>query len=196
MNAFLISILTVGIAEIGDRSLFLAILFGVQYQRPWPVFLGMASGLFANQLLSAFLGVWLFSAIPPHWQGWLVGIVFIGMAVWVLIPEDEQITQTKSCRGIFLTSAIAFFVLEMADKTQVAVISLAGYFNTVIPVVLGATLGILLVTTPALWFGCRFASRLPIKTIRIVASGLFLFLGLWIIFSVSGLLPQWDLLRV
>ncbi|MFN2268787.1 MAG: TMEM165/GDT1 family protein, partial [Desulfonatronovibrio sp.] len=75
MNAFFISILTVGIAEIGDRSLFLAILFGIQYQRPWPVFLGMASGLFANQLLSAILGVWLFSAIPPHWQAWLVGIV-------------------------------------------------------------------------------------------------------------------------
>lgn len=195
MNAFLISILTIGIAEIGDRSLFLAILFGVQYQRLWPVFLGMASGLFANQLLSAVLGVWLFSVIPSQWQGWLVGIVFIGMAVWVLIPEDERITQTKSSRGIFLTSAIAFFILEMADKTQVAVISLAGYFNTVIPVVLGATLGILLVTTPALWLGCRFASRLPIKTIRIIASALFMFLGLWIILSVSEFLPQWNLLN-
>ncbi len=181
MNAFLISIITVGIAEIGDRSLFLAVLLGVQYRRPWPVFWGMTTGLFLNQLFSAVLGVWLFSIVPAHWQGWLVGSVFLIMAVWVLVAKEEKVDRYRSSRSIFMTSAIAFFILEMADKTQVAVISLAGYFGSIMPVVLGATLGIMLVTTPALLFGCRFASRLPMKAIRIAASCLFLIIGLWLI---------------
>ncbi|WP_045211162.1 TMEM165/GDT1 family protein [Desulfonatronovibrio magnus] len=181
MNAFLISTLTVGIAEIGDRSLFLAILLGIQYRRPWPVFWGMSAGLFVNQLLSAILGVWLFSIIPASWQAMLVGSVFLIMAVWVLVPEDENVEIKSSARGIFFSSALAFFILEMADKTQIAVITLAGYFESVVPVVMGATLGILAVTTPALWLGCKFSHRLPVKSIKVIASVLFAVIGMWII---------------
>jgi len=192
MEAFLASLFAVGIAEIGDRSLFLAVLLGVQFKRPWPVFWGMVVGLFTNQALSALLGVWLFSIISPEWQGWIVGSVFVIMAFWMLIPEEEKSFKQRSTGSIFLASALAFFLLEMADKTQLAVITLAGAFEAFWPVVAGATLGILAVTTPALFLGCRFAARLPMKFIKIFACSLFLLIGCWILLDTAGFLPQYS----
>lgn len=182
MDAFLAALVTVAIAEVGDRSLLLAIVFGLRYRRPWPVFWGMALGLFANQLLSALLGVWLFSLLDPTWRSVLIGAAFVAMAVWVLIPESEdEAPRARSGSRIFMTSAVTFFVLEMADKTQLAVITLAGAFERVAPIVAGATLGILLVTAPALWLGHRFAGRLPLRTLRHVAAVLFAAIGTWIL---------------
>lgn len=181
MEPFLISILAAAVAEIGDRSMFLAILLGVQYRRPWPVFWGMTAGLFANQAISALVGVWIFRVISPDWQAWLVGSIFVIMAIWVLIPEKEPQASCRSWSSIFWAAALGFFILEMADKTQLAVITLAGAMESYLPVVAGATLGILMVTTPALWLGHRFASLLPMKYIRIMASGVFLLIGAWIL---------------
>ncbi len=184
MDLFFLSYTTVAIAEIGDRSLLVAMLLGARYQRFVPVFLGMAAGLFANQLLSAFVGVWLFSVLPAHWHGPLVAIAFIAMAVWVLIPEgDDHGTGGRSAHSIFLATAIAFFVLEMADKTQLAVVVLAGSSGSLVAVVLGATLGILTVTTPALFLGQRFARRLPLRALRIAAAVLFVAIGAWILLT-------------
>ena len=188
MDAFLISIFTVGIAEIGDRSLFLAVFLGVRYQRLWPVFWGMAAGLFLNQALSAFAGIWLFRLIDAQWQGWLVGSVFLIMAVWMLFPDKDEKLKDHSGRSIFITSALAFFILEMADKTQLAVVTLAGVFDSFIPVVMGATLGILLLTTPALWLGCRFACLLPMRFVRFTGSALFFLIGAWIFLETAGVL--------
>lgn len=194
MEAFFVSTLVVSIAELGDRSLFLALLFGVRFQRPYPVLAGMALGLFVNQLLSAIAGKWLFSVLAASWLPWIVGGAFFAMAVWVLIPEDEDVTEHPTRGGLVLTAAVAFFLLEMADKTQLAVITLAGGFQTIAPVVVGATLGILLVTTPALWLGGAFARRLPLKAIRITACGLFALLGGWMILDAAGWLPEVALL--
>lgn len=191
MDAFFVSTVSVALAEIGDRSMFLAVLFGIRYQRPWPVFWGMALGLFLNQLLSAMVGVWFAQLVDPQWLGWIVGIVFLVMAVWVLIPEaDEGEPKTLSGRGLFLTAAVAFFVLEMADKTQLAVIALAGVYQTVVPVALGASVGILLLTAPALWLGHRFADLLPVRTLNIIASLLFLLLAAWMFLGAAGWLPE------
>ncbi len=190
MDLFYLTVLTVAIAELGDRSLFLAILLGVRYRRPWPVFLGMVAGLFSNQLISAFAGVWLFLVLPTDWHGLLVGAVFLVMAAWVLFPEDESKAERLTARSIFLTSAAAFFILEMADKTQLAVVTLAGASGTVWPVVFGATVGILLVTTPALLLGWRFAAALPMRTLRLVAAALFALLGVWLILDGLDRLPD------
>ncbi len=191
MEAFLVSTLAVGIAEIGDRSMFLAVLFGIRYQRPWPVFWGMALGLFINQLLSAVLGVWFATLVDAQWLGWIVGGVFLVMAVWVLIPEKEEgEPKIISGRGLFLTAAVAFFMLEMADKTQLAVIALAGVYQSILPVALGASLGILLLTGPALWLGHRFADLLPMRTLNILASVLFFLLAAWMLLGAAGWLPE------
>ncbi len=190
MELFYLTTLTVAVAEIGDRSLFLAILLGVRYRRLWPVFWGMVTGLFLNQVLSAFAGVWLFSVLPAQWHGLLVGTVFLAMAIWVLFPEDESNAEKLTARSIFLTSAVAFFILEMADKTQLAVVTLAGASGNVWPVVLGATVGILLVTTPALLLGWRFAAALPMRTLRYSAAALFALLGAWLILDGFDRLPD------
>lgn len=186
MDIFFLSAITVGIAEIGDRSLFLALLFGLRYRRPWPIFFGMALGLFVNQVLSAWVGMWLFQFLNPVWQAWLVGILFLCMAVWVLLPEeDEDNSATLSKQQLFLTAAVTFFLLEMADKTQLAVITLAGHYQVFWPVVLGATVGILATTAPALWLGHRFAEHIPVTMLKRIASALFVALALWILLGVT-----------
>ncbi|MDR9467648.1 TMEM165/GDT1 family protein [Marinospirillum sp.] len=184
MEAFLTSTLTVGIAEMGDRSLFLALLFGIRYPHPWPIFLGMALGLFLNQAISALIGVWVFNWIPASAHAWILSAIFLAMAIWMLFPEkeEEEGKPVMTKHGLFWVAAVSFFILEMADKTQVAVISLAGAFDTYWPVVLGASLGILLVTTPALWLGQRFAHWLPLQKIKYVSSAIFVLLAGWMLF--------------
>lgn len=190
LELFLVTVMTVGIAEIGDRTMFVAVLFGIRYPQLWPVFFGMTTGLFVNQAISALFGVWLFSLVPAQWHTLLIGLAFIAMAVWVLIPESEDDeTRTLSTRGIFMAAAITFFVLEMADKTQLAVVTLAGASGSILMVVLGATIGILLVTTPALLIGYRFARVLPLKAIRITAASMFFLLGIWMLLDAAGWLP-------
>ncbi|MCC5860217.1 MAG: TMEM165/GDT1 family protein, partial [Ectothiorhodospiraceae bacterium] len=126
MELFLLSILAVAVAELGDRSMFLAALFGMWCRSAWTVFWGMTTGLFLNQLLSAVAGIWLFAVISTDWHLWVVGTAFLVMAVWVLIPEDEELEKDTRARSAFLAAAVAFFVFEMLDKTQLAVITLAG----------------------------------------------------------------------
>jgi Ca2+/H+ antiporter, TMEM165/GDT1 family len=190
MELFALTILAVGIAEIGDRSMFVAMLFGMRYRQLWPVFWGMVAGLFVNQAISALFGVWLFSLIPTVWHTLLIGIAFLAMALWVLIPEGEEDAEKVSTRSVFMTAALSFFILEMADKTQLAVVSLAGASGSFFIVVSGATVGILLVTTPALLIGSRFAAVLPLKTIRYIAAALFTLLGTWMLLDAAGWLPE------
>ncbi|AHE97767.1 TMEM165/GDT1 family protein [Thioalkalivibrio paradoxus] len=190
MELFLLSILAVAVAEIGDRSMFLAALFGMRCRSAWAVFWGMAAGLFLNQLLSAVAGIWLFAVIATDWHFWVVGAAFLAMAVWVLIPEDEEVEKDTRARSAFFAAAIAFFLFEMFDKTQLAVITLAGASGALLPVVLGATVGILLITTPALILGKRFAASIPAAPMRYVASGLFLLIGLWTWAEAGGWMPD------
>ncbi|OOC09701.1 MULTISPECIES: TMEM165/GDT1 family protein [Thioalkalivibrio] len=192
MELFLLSVLTVAVAEIGDRSMFLAALFGLRCHRLWPVFWGMTAGLFANQLVSAVAGVWLFSVIDTEWHLWLVAIAFLAMAVWVLIPEDDGdgVPENPCARSLFFTAATTFFLFEMADKTQLAVVALAGASGSLVPVVLGATLGILLITVPGLLLGRRFAERMPVHTLRWFAAALFLLIGLWSLLEALGWMPD------
>lgn len=190
VELFLLSILAVAVAEIGDRSMFLAALFGMRCRSAWAVFWGMAAGLFLNQLLSAVAGIWLFAVIATDWHFWVVGAAFLAMAVWVLIPEDEEVEKDTRARSAFFAAAIAFFLFEMFDKTQLAVITLAGASGALLPVVLGATVGILLITTPALILGKRFAASIPAAPMRYVASGLFLLIGLWTWAEAGGWMPD------
>ena len=170
--------------------MFLAALFGMRCRSAWAVFWGMAVGLFLNQLVSAVAGIWLFAVIATDWHLWVVGAAFLVMAGWVLIPEEEEVEKDPRGRSAFFTAAIAFFLFEMFDKTQLAVITLAGVSGALLPVVLGATVGILLITTPALILGKRFAARIPAAPMRYVASGLFLLIGLWTWAEAGGWMPD------
>ncbi|WP_017926742.1 TMEM165/GDT1 family protein [Thioalkalivibrio sp. HL-Eb18] len=190
MELFLLSIVAVAIAEIGDRSMFLAAVFGMRCRSAWAVFWGMATGLFLNQLLSAVVGIWLFAVIATDWHLWVVGAAFLIMAIWVLFPEDDEDEKAPQARSAFLAATVAFFLFEMLDKTQLAVVTLAGASGALLPVVLGATVGILLITTPALILGKRFAARIPAAPMRWIASGMFLLIGLWTWSEAGNWIPD------
>lgn len=187
MEAFLLSIVTVGIAEVGDRSLFLALIFGLRYQRPWPTLVGMAAGLFANQAISALIGMWIFQWLNPAWHAWIIAVAFLVMAILMLIPtQDEDMVPPTSSKQLIWAAAISFFFLEIADKSQLMVVTLAGSYQVFWPVVLGATLGVLATTAPALWLGSKFAHKIPLNTLKWCAFGLFLVLAIWTALGALG----------
>lgn len=188
-EAFWVSLATVSVAEVGDRSMLMALLLGLRNQRPWAIFFGMALGLAVNQILAGLIGVLLFSWFQGNWHQWVMGAVFILMAIWVLMPDDDDdVKDTLSNRGVFFAAAITFFLAEMADKTQLAVVALAGTYQQLFPVVLGATMGLLIITGPALWFGNKFAQRLPIRLIKYVGAVMFVVFGLLAFAQAAGLL--------
>lgn len=189
MEAFLVSTIAVGIAEIGDKSLFLAILLTMRYQQPWTVFMGLVAGITANLTIAAALGATLAQWLQGDWLAWALGLTFIAVAVWALVPEKVEHTRdeltTTSHRSVFVTAATGFFLLEMADKTQIATMALAASFETVLPVLAGAVLGVTLANAPAIWLGNRFAARLPLKTLRLVAAALFALIGAWLLIDAA-----------
>jgi len=189
MEAFLVSTVVVGIAEIGDKSLFLAILLTMRYRQPWTIFLGLVTGVTANLTIAAALGASLAQWLQGDWLAWALGFTFLAVAVWALVPEKaddvpDELTRT-SHRSVFFTATAGFFLLEMADKTQVATMALAASFETVPPVLAGAVLGVTLANAPAIWLGNRFAARLPMKTLRVVAAALFSLIGAWLLIDAA-----------
>ncbi|MCC5886682.1 MAG: TMEM165/GDT1 family protein [Gammaproteobacteria bacterium] len=189
MEAFWVSALLVGMAEIGDKSLFVTILLTVRYQRPWPIFFGLIAGIACNLALAAGFGAWLADAFDGDLLRWILGLAFIGMAVWSLIPESTESddgVQPISRGGLFLTAAVTYFMLEMGDKTQLATLALAARFDVFLPVLAGAVLGLVAANAPAIWLGHRFAARLPVARIRLLSAALFTLVGGWILLEVSG----------
>lgn len=189
MEAFWVSFATVSVAEVGDRSMLLALLLGLRNQRPWAIFFGMVLGLAANQALAGLVGVLLFSWFAGNWHQWVMGAVFILMAIWMLIPENEaeEVKEELSSTGVFLAAALMFFLAEMADKTQLAVVALAGTYQMFFPVVIGASMGLIAITGPALWFGNKFATRLPVQGIKYFGAVMFALFGLLAFAQAAGL---------
>jgi len=189
MEAFWVSALLVGMAEIGDKSLFVTILLTVRYRRPWPIFFGLIAGITCNLALVSGLGIWLADALQGELLKWTLGFAFLAMAVWSLIPESGESpneAEAMSHGGLFLTAALTYFVLEMADKTQLATLALAARFDAFLAVLTGAVLGLVLANAPAIWLGHRFAAGLPVTGIRLLSALLFTVLGGWILLEVSG----------
>jgi Ca2+/H+ antiporter, TMEM165/GDT1 family len=182
MEALWISTLIVAIAEIGDKTQLLAIVLACRFQKPVPIVLGILVATIANHGLAAGLGYWLANIITgkPFQIG--VGISFIVMAAWALIPdkEDDE-AATKSHGGVFLTTLIAFFLVEIGDKTQIATTLLAARFQEIILVTIGTTLGMMLANVPAVYLGQAATRVLPLHVVRMVAAALFGLIGVWVL---------------
>lgn len=181
--------LLVGMAEIGDKSLFVTILLTVRYRRPWPIFFGLIAGITCNLALASGLGTWLAGALEGELLMWVLGFGFLAMASWSLVPESDDASdeaEAMSHGGLFVTAALTYFMLEMADKTQVASLALAARFDAFFAVLAGAVIGLVLANAPAIWLGHRFAARLPVTKIRLLSALLFTVLGGWILLETSG----------
>jgi Ca2+/H+ antiporter, TMEM165/GDT1 family len=179
MESFLVSLSTVAIAEIGDRTQILVLMLAARYRKPWPILAGVLCATLANHAVAAFIGVRLGRFLTPTLLDVLVGVSMVGMALWTLKPEkvDEDAKQANHASA-FVATTITFFLAEIGDKTQIATVALAAAYAHLVPVVAGTTLGMFVANAPVVFLGQAFASRLPIKAINYAASGIFLVLGL------------------
>ena len=184
MEAFLISTGLVAIAEIGDKTMLLAICLAAAWRRPVPIILGILAATLANHAFAALAGSLLARFMDGEWMRWVVGLAFLGFAAWALIPDKLDDAPQKTERtfaGVFWATAVAFFLVEMGDKTQVATVALGARFAEVPLVVIGTTLGMMLANGPAVLLGEVAARTLPLKLIRMVAAGAFAATGLWVL---------------
>ena len=182
MEAFLVSTGVVALAEIGDKTQLLALLLATKFKRPWPIVLGILVATLANHAFASAVGAWLVGIIGAHALRWILGLSFIAMAVWTLIPDsapDEKSTTPR--HGVFLTTAVAFFIVEMGDKTQIATVALAAQFHSIVWVVIGTTLGMMLANVPVVFAGDALIRRVPLKVVRIVTALSFAALGVYVL---------------
>ena len=178
LEAFLVSLGIVALAEIGDKTQLLALVLAARYRRPVPVILGILVATLANHALAAWLGAGVAAALGPQALRWILGLSFLAMAAWTLIPDKLEKEKPQGARlGAFAATLVAFFLVEMGDKTQIATAALAARYASIAAVVAGTTLGMMLADVPAVYFGERILRRVPAKTVRRVAAASFALLG-------------------
>ncbi|MGZ8289498.1 MAG: TMEM165/GDT1 family protein [Telluria sp.] len=179
MEAFLISTGIVALAEIGDKTQLLAFLLAAKFRKPVPIVLGILVATLANHAFAAAVGAWINTLLGPDVMRWVLGLSFLGMAAWTLIPDqidEEQAGLGKY--GVFATTLVAFFLAEMGDKTQIATVALAARYDALIAVVAGTTFGMMIANVPAVYFGERVANKLSLKLVHGLAAALFAALGI------------------
>ncbi len=189
MEAFLISTGVVALAEMGDKTQLLSLVLAARFRKPVPIILGILAATLLNHALAGAVGAWVMQALGPDVMRWVIGVGFLTMAGWTLIPDtldDDELPFTRY--GVFGATFIAFFIAEMGDKTQVATVALAAQYASLVAVVAGTTLGMMLANAPVVLLGERITRRIPLKVIHPVTAVLFALMGLAVLFNVGGLL--------
>ena len=180
MEALLVSTGVVALAEIGDKTQLLALLLATRLRAPIPIVLGIVVATLANHAFAGAVGAWLVHVIGPDVMRWILGISFLAMAAWTLIPDEPPADDAARPRyGVFVTTVVAFFLVEMGDKTQIATVALAAQFQSLAMVVLGTTLGMLIANVPVVFMADALIRRVPMKVVRSVAAAVFALLGLY-----------------
>ncbi|MCW5593343.1 MAG: TMEM165/GDT1 family protein [Burkholderiales bacterium] len=179
MEAWLVSIGIVALAEIGDKTQLLTLVLAARYRRPWPIVAGIFFATLVNHGIAGAVGAWLTKTIGPDAMRWILGISFIAMAAWMLVPDklDESESAERKLGGVFLSTLVLFFFVEIGDKTQIATVALAARFDSLTAVVMGTTVGMLLANAPVAFFGDALARRLPVRAVHVVAAVIFAALG-------------------
>ncbi len=180
MEAFLVSTGIVALAEMGDKTQLLAFVLAARFKRPLPIIAGIFAATAVNHGLAGALGAWITRVVAPEVLRWVLGLSFIAMALWTMIPDEIEAEETKAARrfGIFGATLLTFFLAEMGDKTQLATIALAAHYAAPAVVVVGTTLGMLLADVPAVFIGDRLAAKVPMKLVHFAAAALFALLGI------------------
>jgi Ca2+/H+ antiporter, TMEM165/GDT1 family len=186
MEAFFVTLSAVAFAEVGDRTQLLSLVLAARYRKPWPILGGIVLATLANHLAAGAIGIWLASWLTTQVLDTIVAVGLFAMAGWTLIPDDPCEPPQMTARSAFFTTLVLFFITEIGDKTQIATTALAAAYRDLWLVVAGSTLGLFLANAPVVFLGNAFASRLPLKTIRYAAAGLFAVLG--IVFGVKAVL--------
>lgn len=184
METVLVSAGMVAIAEIGDKTQLLAIVLAAKFRKPAPIILGILAATLLNHAAAASIGFFLAHWLSGQTFQFVIGAAFIAMAAWALIPDKEdENALSRSHGGVFLTTLIAFFIVEIGDKTQLATSLLAARFHNITLVTLGTTLGMMAANVPAVFFGEAVTKIVPLHIVRMIAAGVFALIGLWIILN-------------
>jgi putative Ca2+/H+ antiporter (TMEM165/GDT1 family) len=178
MDAFLVSTGIVALAEIGDKTQLLAFLLAARFRRPLPIVAGIFVATIVNHAFAAAVGALVARLLGPDVMRWVLGLSFIAMAAWIMVPDEIDEEESKLAKfGVFATTVIAFFLAEMGDKTQIATVALAARFSSIAQVVAGTTFGMMLANVPAVYLGERAAGKVPVKLVHGIAALIFAALG-------------------
>ena len=185
MEAFLISTGIVALAEMGDKTQLLSLVLAARFRKPWPIVWGILVATLANHALAGGLGAWVTNLMGPTVLRWVLGLSFLAMAVWMLIPDklDDDDADVTPRFGVFGTTVVAFFLAEMGDKTQIATVMLAAEYQSWLWVVAGTTLGMMLANAPVVWFGERITRLVPLTWVHRISAAVFVVLGLLVLFG-------------
>ena len=180
MEAFLVSTGVVALAEIGDKTQLLALVLAARFRRPLPIILGILVATLVNHALAGAVGAWIAAVVGPVAMRWILGLSFIAMAAWTMIPDKYDEAQERP-------PLVAFFLVEMGDKTQIATVALAAKYGSLAGVVAGTTLGMMIANVPAVLLGEVAARRLPMRLVHGIAACIFLVLGLSVLAGAGSL---------
>ena len=188
MEAFLISTGVVALGEMGDKTQLLAMLLAARFKKPLPIVLGILIATLVNHAAAGLVGAWVAQALGPNVLRWVIGVSFIAMAGWMLVPDQIDEADTGTSRfGVFATTVITFFLAEMGDKTQLATVALAARYSDLVAVIAGTTCGMLIADVPAVFVGDKLARKVSMKLVHAIAAGIFALLGVLTLFNVGKL---------
>jgi len=179
LESLLISTGVVALAEIGDKTQLLAFILAARFKKPLPIIAGILVATLFNHGLAGALGAWITAIVDPSMLRWVLGVSFIAMAIWTLIPDkiEEEETEVALKLGVFGATLVTFFLAEMGDKTQIATVALAAHYPSPLMVVAGTTLGMLIADVPAVFIGDKLADRIPMQLVHRIAAAIFAGLG-------------------
>lgn len=188
MDSLFVPTAVVALAEIGDKTQLLAFLLAARFKKPWPIVLGILAATLINHGLAGALGAWITRMLDPMALRWGLGLSFLAMAAWTLVPDkiEEEETRIANRFGVFGATLVTFFLAEMGDKTQVATVAMAAHYASPLLVVLGTTAGMLVADVPAVFLGDRLATRIPMRLVHAVAAALFALLGIATLLGVGA----------
>jgi putative Ca2+/H+ antiporter (TMEM165/GDT1 family) len=185
LEAFLVSTGIVALAEMGDKTQLLALMLAARYRAHLPIVLGIAVATLANHGLAAAFGGWLATLAGPELMRWILALSFVAMGLWVLVPdkEDEEAGRQRLRLGVFGTTVVAFFLVEIGDKTQIATVALAARYTDFFAVVAGTTAGMMVANVPAVYLGNAMLRRVPLLLLQRIAAVMFIVMGLLVLLT-------------
>lgn len=188
LEAFAVSTGVVALGEIGDKTQLLALVLAARFRRPWPIIAGILVATLANHALAAALGAWVSGVVDPGWLRWILGLSFLAVAAWMLVPDSLEAKDEipKTAASVFGVTLLAFFMAEMGDKTQVATAMLAARYPSLLAVIAGTTVGMMIANVPAVLLGERVMRIVPAAWVHRMAALVCALLGF-------GILMGWAL---
>jgi putative Ca2+/H+ antiporter (TMEM165/GDT1 family) len=186
MNTIINSFLLILASEMGDKTQIVALILATRFRKPWTVMAGIFVATLLNHAMASYVGAFMMTWVDPKTLKWVLAVIFFIFAAWILVPDKEEEVKEHGRWGAFLTTVVAFFLAEMGDKTQLATVALGAKYGSPVLVTIGTTAGMLVADALAIFFGDALTQKIPMKWVRIFASGLFVLFGVGILLAKTG----------